>query len=746
MTNERTQVGEWTLHPDRLSLRHAEQERVIGAQNMALLQFLAARPNELVSREQLLQEVWRGVIVNDNTLSKAIAELRKALGDESKQARYIQTVPRRGYRLIAPVHRSEQPVSAAIASLSGGAVSATATIGNRSRWLLLSLSAALLLLVLIVGSLALWFRDQAAPSARERFSQLRPFTSEPGLELQPAFSPDNRWVAYVAYPLASSTGEIRLRAMNGERQITLPIAAGAPETPSWSPDGQYLAYLLRSGNGCEVHVVRLAEASLEPIDDHVVSTCYNSSIGLGSLQWSRDGNALLFRKLRDGSAPLVQQDWRRGTEQVLGDIYPYVFAMHPNRPQLAYADVAPMSTTLHVLDLATGEKTARLTRPEVFFGMAWDPQSSGILTTRSLVGGQLEYLHEDGRRELLLPSSDALIDPAFSRDGKLLAVVQTRMTYDLWQVELSANGAVDGAVDNRSAAMTLASAPQRPGKPLIQSNRFDYSPRYSHSGQRLAFFSTRSGGPAVWLANADGSDQRQAFVLPVDGAKDQRANSDASNDDTSNTGFAPMPTHLRWSPDDRYLLIGATDLATYLYDFVSGQLRRLNPPDSQTLNPTWSHDGRHIYVSRQQDNDWWIWQLDLQNEHWQPVAELRGAMAEASADGKSLYVLSHGGREHGGLWLYDRQSGQTERVLPELMRRNWQNFSVTASGFHYLHEQDGVLTVYAWSRQHGARVVLPLMPAQEAGPLFVDFTVAPDQRRLVYTMLADFESDIMLLQ
>ena len=103
MTTEWLRVGAWTLNPDRHSLIQADEERVIGAQNMALLQFLAARPNELISREQLLQAVWRGVVVNDNTLSKAVAELRKALGDESKQASYILTVPRRGYRLIAPV-------------------------------------------------------------------------------------------------------------------------------------------------------------------------------------------------------------------------------------------------------------------------------------------------------------------------------------------------------------------------------------------------------------------------------------------------------------------------------------------------------------------------------------------------------------------------------------------------------------------------------------------------------------------
>jgi tetratricopeptide (TPR) repeat protein len=67
------------------------------------LSYLLARPQHLVTKEELFKAVWRDVIVTDNALTRAVSDLRTALGDDSVRPEYIQTVSRRGYRFIAPV-------------------------------------------------------------------------------------------------------------------------------------------------------------------------------------------------------------------------------------------------------------------------------------------------------------------------------------------------------------------------------------------------------------------------------------------------------------------------------------------------------------------------------------------------------------------------------------------------------------------------------------------------------------------
>ncbi len=73
---------------------------------MELLVFLAGRPQQVVSKDELIAAVWPDVAVSDDALKNAVWELRRALGDSARQPRYIETIPKRGYRLIAPVSTS----------------------------------------------------------------------------------------------------------------------------------------------------------------------------------------------------------------------------------------------------------------------------------------------------------------------------------------------------------------------------------------------------------------------------------------------------------------------------------------------------------------------------------------------------------------------------------------------------------------------------------------------------------------
>jgi TolB-like protein/DNA-binding winged helix-turn-helix (wHTH) protein/tetratricopeptide (TPR) repeat protein len=111
-------IGDW-LADTRLEEIRRGQERVkLDRRAMALLQYLAGRPDEVVSAEELLEHVWQGVVVAPSSVYQTVAVLRRALGDDADEPRYIATVPRRGYRLIASV----EPVQAspAIPSRPGG--------------------------------------------------------------------------------------------------------------------------------------------------------------------------------------------------------------------------------------------------------------------------------------------------------------------------------------------------------------------------------------------------------------------------------------------------------------------------------------------------------------------------------------------------------------------------------------------------------------------------------------------------
>ena len=103
----RLQVGEWQADRTTNELVRAGDTVRIEPKAMEVLMVLAARAGQVVSREELLAAVWPGVVVGDEALTQSIIKLRRALGDNPRSPSYIETISKRGYRLIAPVRQSE---------------------------------------------------------------------------------------------------------------------------------------------------------------------------------------------------------------------------------------------------------------------------------------------------------------------------------------------------------------------------------------------------------------------------------------------------------------------------------------------------------------------------------------------------------------------------------------------------------------------------------------------------------------
>jgi DNA-binding winged helix-turn-helix (wHTH) protein len=97
------QVGEWLVEAGSGTLRKGETEAHLPPQTMAVLVYLARHAGEVVSSEELLANVWQGRVIGDDSVYQHIGRIRKALGDSSRKPTYIETIPRRGVRMIAEV-------------------------------------------------------------------------------------------------------------------------------------------------------------------------------------------------------------------------------------------------------------------------------------------------------------------------------------------------------------------------------------------------------------------------------------------------------------------------------------------------------------------------------------------------------------------------------------------------------------------------------------------------------------------
>ena len=94
-------LGEWVVHPGEGSLRSTRASRRLEPQLMKLLVCLASHAGRVVTKREIIDSVWDGQVTTNDAVAAAIYSLRKALGDEARRPRYVETIPKRGYRVLS---------------------------------------------------------------------------------------------------------------------------------------------------------------------------------------------------------------------------------------------------------------------------------------------------------------------------------------------------------------------------------------------------------------------------------------------------------------------------------------------------------------------------------------------------------------------------------------------------------------------------------------------------------------------
>jgi TolB-like protein/DNA-binding winged helix-turn-helix (wHTH) protein len=146
-------VGAWLVRPSLNTVSRNGASVHLEPKVMEVLVSLARQPGEAIPKDQLLKTVWPDTFVTDDVLIGSISELRRVFEDDAREPRFIQTIPKRGYRLIAPVEPANGTTGTS-AVLESSRADSAARKGTRKRWLRIGVFAlaALLLVALIASS------------------------------------------------------------------------------------------------------------------------------------------------------------------------------------------------------------------------------------------------------------------------------------------------------------------------------------------------------------------------------------------------------------------------------------------------------------------------------------------------------------------------------------------------------------------------------------------------------------------
>jgi len=112
MASKRVIIGDWSVDARANQITGPDGTSELEPRVMDLLMLLAAQPGEVISKDEIAKALWGEVHVNDDALTRTVFKLRKARGDEARNSRYVATVPKRGYRLVAAVSTPAERLAA----------------------------------------------------------------------------------------------------------------------------------------------------------------------------------------------------------------------------------------------------------------------------------------------------------------------------------------------------------------------------------------------------------------------------------------------------------------------------------------------------------------------------------------------------------------------------------------------------------------------------------------------------------
>jgi Tol biopolymer transport system component len=566
-------------------------------------------------------------------------------------------------------------------------------------------------LFLAAASLALVLLQVNSRPAANLFPPPHPLTAWPGVEIQPAVSPDGTRVAVAWNGPKGDNFDIYVLRIGEDSPARLTFDPAADRSPAWSRDGQSIAFIRDSATGRQLHTVASSGGSSRLVATLQTPAMFPNLNLPRLIEWSHDGRHLLAADRDSPDGPdclylvsIETREKRRLTSPPqgwIGDRDPSVAA--GGRYVAFTRSPSPVTSDLYLMPLEGGEprRLTFLNRP--IRGIAWteDDRSIVFSSERDATAGSGALLRvsvngsdPEPRVERVLGIGPRAALPSVARRGRILAYQQSFQDSDIWRFPL-----------------TMPGDPV----PVISSTQEEGLPDYSPDGARLTFCSNRTGHWEIWVADADGSNQRQL---------------------TRFAGAAAAAP--RWSADGRFIAFvrhspeGSSDV--YMMAAEGGSIRRLTTHPARDESPSWSKTGQDLYFHSNRTGDFEVWKLRAGDPE-RLVQVTRGGGTEPVEDptGRHLYYRKRGFAE---IWRTTPAGGPEVFVLRTAPSWRWV---VGRRGIYLSDPGEGL--IFFDVAEERRKVI-----ARFSSPAVADLAISPDESWALCGRRAGAGSDIMVVE
>ena len=650
----------------------------------------------------------------DHSLAAAVNKIREALGDSAENPRFVETLPKKGYRFIGQIRR-EQPAPAMAAAVTTEAPDESARAPQsgvqQTAWLR-TMTLILIGVAATLGAVLAWTKWR--PHAVSQPLTAVPFTSYPGLETAPAFSPDGSRIAFAwngGVPAVGKNAEpgydLYVKAIGSETRLRLTNHPSEWISPAWSPDGTQIAFHRLAGPDTGIYVVpALGGPERKLRATHIP---YNLA---APLSWSRDGKWIAHADTVNGQPGdrifLLSVDTLEDHEfrhDPACNHEGYLTFSHSGE-QLAWVCVhTTRSFELMTSDAKGGSGRSLARFSDFVCGIAWAADDRSVLVPQaSEEPDELVEVWLSGAAQRKVPLQTAGQWPSVPDSGRKLAFSSLSYHINAWRKDLK--------------------HPEVAAAQILPSSRWQNEATYSPDGKHIAFDSSRSGIWSVWLTDADGSNLVQI----------------------SHDGAAGFP---RWSADSQKLVYDMKEAdgnsGVYVADVADRVSRKVKTNVGEMTHPSWSSDGKWIYFRGYPAVGHRLYRCPATGGDATVITSGRDAIAPLeSYDGKTLYFAERGRHTRvktvslGPNGAVSESESFVEGMPPVANQHLW---TVAREGIYFVPDAAPRVVSYFDFATRRTRELFTVDKDLSDG-----LSVSPDGRYLLFAQLDEMNSEIMLVE
>ncbi|WP_105188906.1 winged helix-turn-helix domain-containing protein [Pseudoalteromonas sp. T1lg48] len=499
--------GDYILDSEHSCLLNASDnsEILIEPKLFELLLLFIERPNAVISRQDILEELWAGSVVTDNAINKLIGNLRKLLGDDAKKPNYIQTVPKKGYRLVCSVEalgsKASNPTDSNLINDPPSEIAPVSFWGEKLKAYIMIYF--IVILVIVLSALMI-FKSSNNNSSNISYSVA--LTRDEGAELSPIMHPNNKHLYYLKENDDHESRELWIKNINTSVTKKAKVKGSISKIISLVEDlnanQTIMFYLDMATNKCGLYQEFLSA----PEELNQISTAQKklfdcSDKRVKDIDYHDGQNAFYYAAQPKNHWPnqIYAFDVETGEHKIVTQSQPKGWGHHnldisPNGKKLLIMSTdSDYKTQLLSLNLSDNKITKGMKFEKPVYEAIWHHDSEQVYYFAPPPAQRIIRSDINGETSTEVINISEEILPKLSRiaDGKnILFSTENKNYNNRWLMPLNNNETIDN------------------------SSVFDVYPALFHKSDKYLFVSKRSGRMQLYLVNNQYNQAKVVTNLP----------------------------------------------------------------------------------------------------------------------------------------------------------------------------------------------------------------------------------------